>query len=218
VTGRSNAICITRSAPPTRNCSGRLPSQQHRRSQVRRDYRIGLYDQARGQGSAVFRRELRERALVHDVDKLRGHPAHDILEFGDEEIERYADVLTKTVAAVARAGRDAGAAELQPIAGEIWMGRLAMAGGPSHDRDAAGGRVRNETLRAQVFIRDRFRCTYCGGRAVPRCILVAFHDLFPDQVSYDVHYGRGKMHPVFWALAPEADHVLAHSRGGANES
>lgn len=35
-------------------------------------------------------------------------------------------------------------------------------------------------------------------------------------LAYDVHYTRGNIHPVFWALAPEADHVLAHSRGGMN--
>lgn len=141
----------------------------------------------------------------------------DILEFGATEVERYAEVLTNTARAVARAGRDAALAELQPIAGEIWMGRLTTVSRPGSDAIGARRRVVNETLRAQVFVRDGFRCTYCGGRAVPRSILVAVHDLFPEQVPYDVHYTRGKMHPVFWALAPEADHVLAHSRGGANE-
>ncbi|MEV5068709.1 HNH endonuclease [Microbacterium sp. LMI12-1-1.1] len=141
----------------------------------------------------------------------------DILEFGAVEVERYAEVLTQTAQAVARADRDAAIAALHPIAGEIWMGRLTTANRSGSNAVRAARRVGNETLRAQVFVRDRFRCTCCGGRAIPRSILVAIHDLFPDQVSYDVHYTRGKMHPVFWALAPEADHVLAHSRGGANE-
>lgn len=139
----------------------------------------------------------------------------EVLTFDVADVERYADVLTKAVAAVASEGLTAAAAQLQPITGEAWMGRLTATGKLGPGGSGAGERVRNESLRAQVFIRDKFRCSYCGGRAVPRSILVAVHDLFPDAVAYDAHYTRGKVHPVFWALAPEADHVLAHSRGGA---
>ena len=102
------------------------------------------------------------------------------------------------------------------IAGEIWMGSLTVLGTSSVGAAVPWPRVKNETLRAQVFARDRFRCTACGGRAVPRCILVAVHDLFPEQLVYDPHYKRGYIHPVFWALAPEADHVVPHSQGGQN--
>ncbi|GAA1822482.1 HNH endonuclease [Agromyces salentinus] len=140
----------------------------------------------------------------------------DIVTFDAADVERYAGILTGAVAAVAGGDLVSAAAALQPIAGEVWMGRLTAAGKVGNREAVAGVRPRNESLRAQVFIRDGFRCTYCGGRAVPRCILVAVHDLFPDAVGYDVHYKRGKIHPVFWALAPEADHVVAHSRGGPN--
>lgn len=125
-------------------------------------------------------------------------PMVDILELGAAEVERYAEVLESTARAVARDGRDAAIAELQPIAGEIWMGRVTTTSTP---RIGAVGarrrRVDNETLRAQVIVRDGFRCTYRGGRVIPRSILVAVHDLFPGEVPYDVHYTRGKMHPVF---------------------
>lgn len=141
----------------------------------------------------------------------------EILDFGAAEVEQYAEVLTRTAKAVARGDRNAAIAELQPIAGEIWMGRLTTVGRAGSDAVGVRRRAVNETLRAQVFARDGFRCTYCGGRAIPRSILVSLHDLFPEQVPYDVHYTRGKMHPVFWALAPEADHVLAYSRGGSDE-
>lgn len=140
----------------------------------------------------------------------------EVLSLGGMESERYADVLSNTARAVADEGLSEASAALQPIAGEIWMGRLTTASRAGEERAAAPPRLRNETLRAQVFVRDGFRCTSCGERAVPRSILVAIHDLFPDLVAYDVHYTRGKIHPMFWALAPEADHVLAHSRGGAN--
>ena len=139
----------------------------------------------------------------------------EILTFDQADAERYADILSATVAAVVSGDLGAALEELRPISGEVWMGRIktigvAGAGG------VAAARPRDETLRARVFVRDGFRCTYCGGRAVPRCILVAIHDVFPEAVPYDRHYGRGKIHPVFWALAPEADHVHPHSRGGLN--
>ena len=68
-----------------------------------------------------------------------------------------------------------------------------------------------------MFLRDHLRCTYCGGRVIPRCVLVAISDVFPESFAYDPHYGRGRIHPAYWGVAPEADHVLAHSRGGASE-
>lgn len=141
----------------------------------------------------------------------------DIVEFTSGDVERYADVLSATVARVGDRDLPGAAGELQPIAGELWMGRIKLAGTRGRGAGAAGRRASNDVLRSQVFVRDGFRCTWCGGRAVPRSILVAIHDLFPDVLAYDAHYTRGKIHPVFWALAPEADHLFAHSRGGANE-
>lgn len=140
----------------------------------------------------------------------------DISSFGHADAERYADVLAQTVDAVANGGLAAGLAALQPIAGEVWVGRIAASRELGRSGSAPRARERNDALRAQVFVRDGFRCTYCGGRAVPRNILVAIHDLLPGQVPYDAHYARGKVHPVFWALAPEADHVVPHSHGGPN--
>lgn len=78
----------------------------------------------------------------------------DVLTFDLSDLERYADVLRSTVAAVADDGMAAAAERLQPISGEVWMGRLktvrAQGGGAG-----ARSRPRNETLRAQVFIRGR---------------------------------------------------------------
>lgn len=136
------------------------------------------------------RRPSEERRPHHppDADSLRDRfkGMVDILTFDIADVERYADIITKAATAVASSELTAAAAELQPIAGEIWMGRLTAAGRLGHDGSEAGNRVRNESLRAQVFIRDGFRCTYCGGRAVPRCILVAGE---PD------HTPRGVQHP-----------------------
>jgi hypothetical protein len=139
-----------------------------------------------------------------------------IFSYGDADTDRYAAILSGTVTALRAGSLHDAARALEPIAGEIWMGRLTVTGAPQRGEVVAGARLNNEMLRAQVFVRDRFRCTACGRRVVPRCILVAMHDLFPESLLYDAHYKRGRVHPVFWALAPEADHVLAHSRGGLN--
>lgn len=102
----------------------------------------------------------------------------DIFRFDDSDIDRYATCLSSTVAAIRAGSLKNAAAALEPIAGEVWMGQLRVLGAQRGTEVVAGSRLQNETLRAQVFVRDRFRCTACGGRAVPRCILVAIHDLF----------------------------------------
>ncbi|WP_152642067.1 HNH endonuclease [Microbacterium azadirachtae] len=38
----------------------------------------------------------------------------------------------------------------------------------------------------------------------------------PEAFPYYAHYRRGTMHPAYWALAPEADHTLAHANGGSS--
>jgi len=71
-------------------------------------------------------------------------------------------------------------------------------------------------IRVDVLRRDRFHCTYCGQPVIPLPILVAIADVFPDRFAYHPNYKRGHIHPAFWLLAPEIDHRLAHSRGGAS--
>lgn len=106
---------------------------------------------------------------------------------------------------------------IAPIANEVWMGTLPLHGKTEPGADERSSRRPSNRIRAQVFLRDGFICTYCGGRTIPRCILVALSDVFPDALPYDTHYRRGGVHPVYWALAPEADHKLAHSHGGSND-
>ncbi|MEN0021952.1 MAG: hypothetical protein AAGC61_01630 [Microbacterium sp.] len=42
--------------------------------------------------------------------------------------------------------------------------------------------------------------------------------MFPDDFPYYAHYRRGTVHPTYWALAPEAHHVLAHAAGGSSDA
>lgn len=130
---------------------------------------------------------------------------------------RYSEILSEATMALP-ASADRAAAALEPIAGEVWMGRLSLHGATSPGV-GSGDRVTrqiSEKTKAEVFLRDGFLCTFCGYPTVPRCILVAISDVFPDVIPYYAHYRRGSVHPVYWALAPEADHVIPHASGGSN--
>lgn len=107
---------------------------------------------------------------------------------------------------------------LAPIAGEVWTGSLTIHGAATPGEGPRTSRRVSDATRAQVFLRDGFLCSHCGGRTIPRCILVAISDVFPDEFPYYAHYRRGTVHPAYWALAPEADHVLAHTRGGSSDA
>lgn len=135
----------------------------------------------------------------------------------DDAVTWYSDVLDEVTAvipsSIARARE-----LLDPIAGEVWMGSLTLHGATTVGADARTSRRVSEQTRAEVFLRDGFTCTYCGGRTIPRCVLVAISDVFPDAFPYYAHYRRGTVHPAYWALAPEADHVLAHANGGTSDA
>lgn len=129
----------------------------------------------------------------------------------------YSSVLTSATTALPESV-DYARRLLEPIAGEVWMGRLSLHAGSSVPGTGVSSRPVSDRTRAEVFLRDGFVCSYCGGRTIPRCILVAISDVFPDELPYHPHYRRGTVHPVYWALAPEADHVVAHSSGGSSEA
>lgn len=142
----------------------------------------------------------------------------DLLTLDASLIEHYADVCERVADALCGGDVDGAQRELAFIAEDRWAGTLRLfARGPSTSVSAAQAprRVSNR-LRAEVFMRDGFRCTYCGGKTIPRNILVAISDVFPELLPYDPHYARTKIHPAYWALAPEADHTVAHSAGGSN--
>ena len=140
-----------------------------------------------------------------------------VVELADDAVDRYTDTLSAVAAALVVFDVETARERLEPIAGELWSGRLSFAGSAGPGALIAMARTVSDRTRAQVFLRDGLRCTYCGGRAIPRCVLVAISDVFPESFAYDPHYGRGRIHPAFWAVAPEADHVLAFARGGAGE-
>jgi len=162
-----------------------------------------------------FRRSHASRATVSPCgyrDAMSTKIA--VTEFSDDSVDRYADALANVAVALRGDDRNAARRALEPIAGEVWEGRLRYAGIAGTGGGAVGPRSVSPGVKARVFMRDRFVCQACGGRAIPRSLLVAVSDVFPDELPYYVHYKRGTVHPAFWAVAPEADHVRAHSAGG----
>lgn len=141
----------------------------------------------------------------------------EIFLLGDDAAAWYSGVLAEVAAAVPSSIAHARQL-LEPIAGEVWMGSLTLHAATGPGSDVRTSRRVSDRTRAEVFLRDGFLCTYCGGRTIPRCILVAISDLFPDDFPYYAHYRRGTVHPAYWALAPEADHVLAHASGGSSDA
>lgn len=106
---------------------------------------------------------------------------------------------------------------LAPIAGEVWMGKLTLHGKTVNGVKERSSRAVPNRVRAQVFLRDGFLCSHCGNPTIPRNIFVALSDVFPEGLPYNANYRRGATHPAYWALAPEADHTLAHANGGSSE-
>ena len=135
------------------------------------------------------------------------------------DVDRYADALSASARASANGDLDEARRSIEPIAFERWEGRLRHAAKTESASDGGERRARDVTdrVRALVFLRDKMTCTYCGGRCIPRNVLLAFSDLFPDALAYHPNYRRGSIHPMYWALAPEADHKFAHARGGTGD-
>lgn len=132
------------------------------------------------------------------------------------DVDRYADALGAAAKAILVSNVVEARAAIDAIAFERWEGRLRYAANAGASSSAVERRARDVTdrVRARIFLRDGMTCTYCGGRCIPRNVLIAFSDLFPDELAYHPNFRRGAIHPMYWALAPEADHTFAHARGG----
>lgn len=135
----------------------------------------------------------------------------------DDAVEVYADILEAVAQLLAKQDVEAARAALAPIAGEQWAVRVPTTRTATVGTKTADSRRVSDRSRAEALIRDRFRCSRCGGRGVPRCVLVAISDVFPGEFPYDRHYGHGRIHPAYWLLVLEADHTLAFAKGGADD-
>ena len=84
----------------------------------------------------------------------------------DDAAAWYSSVLADATDALLTRSHEEATEVLSPIAGEVWMGSLAL-----HSKTAEGVTVRTsrsvpDRIRAPVFLRDGFLCSYCHGRSI----------------------------------------------------
>lgn len=144
-----------------------------------------------------------------------------VIEFSDADAQQCADSLKSVAQSISQGRLEDARANLHPFAFQVWEGRTVRAASSGNVVVAESALPREarkvtDQMRAQVFMRDGFRCMLCGGKTIPRNVLVALSDVFPEELPYNRNYKRGFTHPAYWFLAPEADHIMAHSRGGVD--
>src|SRR5687767_10665893 len=100
-----------------------------------------------------------------------------VYELADDAVDRYADTLFEVAAALSVSDVATAREKLEPIAGELWTGRLSFAASTGPAALSLTKRAVANRTRAEVFLRDGLHCTYCGGRTIPRCVLVAISDV-----------------------------------------
>lgn len=140
-----------------------------------------------------------------------------VTRFAEGAIDLYADTLASVAEALAVQNVSSARKSLEAISGELWQGKVTATRASASELPATGPRAVSDGARAKVFLRDEFRCSYCGGRGLPRCVMVGISDIFPEMFAYDAHYGRGRIHPAYWVLTLEADHTVPHARGGPGD-
>jgi 5-methylcytosine-specific restriction endonuclease McrA len=110
------------------------------------------------------------------------------------ERDNYPDVIERVLRALLNDGREAGAAELAPIAYPL----RELPPRPSLPLD----------LRAKVFVNDRFHCRYCGGKVILTAIMELLGVVYPDAFPFHPNWKAGKTHPAIIARSAVVDHVV----------
>jgi hypothetical protein len=99
----------------------------------------------------------------------------------------YPEAIEAVIKAVITGGRGAGARELAPFAY-----------GP---REVPKRRGPQPQQRCRIWIRDGFRCQYCGAKAIPNSLLVVLSSIYPSDFPYNRNYKTGLIHPAYEARA-----------------
>lgn len=67
---------------------------------------------------------------------------------------------------------------------------------------------------AEIYVRDGFRCRYCGRRTIPTVILELLGGIYPEVFPFHRHWKGGRTHPAIISRSPVIDHVVPGSQGG----
>ena len=66
-----------------------------------------------------------------------------------------------------------------------------------------------------IYVRDGWRCRYCGSRVIERAMRARLHRWMPDVARWGAR--NADKHSALAAISASLDHVVPHSRGGTND-
>lgn len=82
------------------------------------------------------------------------------------------------------------------------------------DRDPA--RMPSASKQTAIFVRDGWRCRFCGMKVISRAARSALVKRFPAETRWAGP--EFKRHSALYAMASSLDHVVPHGQGGKNET
>ncbi|MES2899505.1 MAG: hypothetical protein V4723_07240 [Pseudomonadota bacterium] len=76
-------------------------------------------------------------------------------------------------------------------------------------------RMPNTGLQQSIFMRDGWRCRFCGTKVICKAARTVLIKAFPTETRWGSK--EFERHAALYALASSLDHVVPHGRGGKNE-
>ncbi len=136
----------------------------------------------------------------------------------DAPTDNYHTALREAAEAFLLEGLEAGRLVLVPIAGHIWpglpSGAIMRAKQITPTKIKVGKRSFSAERSAKTFLRDKFRCRYCGCEIIPKPIAILMSGLYSQELPFHPNYKSGFVHSLYWTRVAEADHLVAGSVGG----
>ena len=76
-------------------------------------------------------------------------------------------------------------------------------------------RMPSSSAERAIYVRDGWRCRYCGTRVMDRGMRARLHRCLPDVARWGAR--NADKHTALAALSASLDHIVPHSRGGTND-
>jgi hypothetical protein len=85
----------------------------------------------------------------------------------------------------------------------------------SSELERSAQRMPSSTSEHAIYVRDGWRCRYCGKRVIDRSMRMRLHRCLPSTARWGAR--NTDKHTALAALSASLDHVVPHSRGGTND-
>jgi 5-methylcytosine-specific restriction endonuclease McrA len=93
-----------------------------------------------------------------------------------------------------------------------WQAAMPV-GDVEYERSAQ--RMPSSSSERAIYVRDGWRCRYCGTRVIDRSMRARLHRCLPDVARWGAR--NADKHTALAALSASLDHIVPHSRGGTND-